>query len=105
MAGGLGSRLIARRSELDIDQKEAAMMCGVSQKTFHTWEHGGGVKDAYLPHIARFLGVDVGEVALLRVGVDPEEFVAQRLDGAAARVDDVARILKLLRPDPPADSE
>lgn len=102
MPGSLSDRLVARRTELGIDQKQAALMCGVSQPTFHHWETGRRPGEEYLVNIARFLGLEREDVVLLRSGVDPEEFIAQRIEGAAERIDDLARVLRLLRPgDPP----
>lgn len=104
MAGTqLGARLIERRQQLGIEQKEAALMCGVSQPAYHRWEHGRLPDEKYLTDIARFLGVTRGEVVLLRSGEDPTEFVAGQIEQLSERASDMARTLRLLRPSDPPD--
>ncbi len=102
----LGARLIQRRQELGIEQKEAALMCGVTQPTYHRWEHGRAPAEEFLDSIARFLGVTRPEVVLLRSNEDPATFLADQLDQLTGRLGEVARTLRLLRPptDPPDPS-
>lgn len=77
----LGARLAERRRELGIEQKEAALMCGTTQPTFHRWEHGRAPDEKFL--IARFLGISRAEVVLLRSNEDPTEFVAGQIENLA----------------------
>ena len=99
----LGARLVERRRELGIDQKEAALMCGVKQPTYHRWEHGRPPDEKCLSDVARYLGVTRAEVVLLRSGEDPTEFLAGQIEQLSERASDMARTLRLLRPPDPPD--
>lgn len=90
------TQLSQRRSELDLEPRDAAQRIGVSPRTYARWERGQDKPSTrFRPAIVRFLGLDpeptpqtLGErirAARLRAGLSPRQ-LAERLNVSSSTV-------------------
>jgi transcriptional regulator with XRE-family HTH domain len=81
--------LAQQRRTRDISQKQAGVLCGVSQETFRRWEVGESrPKDENVPAVARFLKMPQAEVrSLIGARLARRANTSERIDELTVRVD------------------